>query len=192
LDRRLLRDQIEPLALEENVSAHVGRTFHFWRTKALEGLSGLSPDRLDRKKALEDVRALTEALKPVNMFGLEAPDAQRRPNHGNDPRVRAIDRQRHVVDRQLHHCGRILFAFANPVCARLRNESARLSRERSARVSALRKQEQDRIRTEREKDPVKAYREDLYRVLARLSPAGEFHAMWRDLAARFEKRSFRV
>lgn len=185
LGRRLLRDQLEPLALEENVAVHVERTFHFWRTKALEGLSGLSLDGLDRKKALEEVRALTEALKPVTMFGLEAPEARPRPNYLNDPRLRAIDRQRQVVDRQLEDCRRLLFAFANPVCDRLRKESARLLRDRNSRASALHKQEQERIRTEREKDPVKAYREDLYRVLARISPAGEFLGMWRDLDARF-------
>ena len=185
LGRRLLRDQLEPLALEDNVAVHIERTFRFWRTKALEGLSALSPDELDRRKGLEEVRALEEALRPVNMFGLEAPDARPSPTYGNDPRVRALTRQLQAVGHQIDRCGRILLVFGNPVCERLEKERARLVRERGSRVSALEKQERERMKKEREKDPVKAYREDLYRILDGIKPAREFQNMWRELDARF-------
>ena len=188
LGRRLVPDQLEPLSLEDNVAVHVERTFRFWRTKTLEGLSGLSPDELDRKKLVKETDALEEALKPVNFFGLEAPDARPRPNYGNDPRVRALNRQLNVVGQQIDRCGRVLLFFANLACERLKKERVRLSRERSARVAALQKRERERIRKEREGAPVEASRGDLYRGLAGISPAGEFRKMWRELDARFRRK----
>jgi hypothetical protein len=189
LDGRLHRDQLEPLSLEENIALQVERMFLFWKKKTLEGLASVSPSKLDRKKALEEVVVLEQALRPVNMFGLEAPGAPKRPDSRSDPRVRALEKQLHVVGQQIARCQKILAIFMNPACERLKSERARLLKARNSRVSYLVKRERKRISKERADDPVKAYRGDLYRDLARIDPAAEFRSLRRELDSQFRKKA---
>ena len=165
LGKRLRVDQLQPLTLDQDIRIQVEHTFLFWKKKTLERLANIDPAKLDHEKAMTEINLFVTELQPVNMFGLEAPDAPRMPDYGNDPRVVSLNKKLAVVQKRIDNCKKILFVFANRKCERLRAEKSGLLKQRKARMLTLDKDQQKRLKKERADDPEKAYRSVLYKYL---------------------------